>query len=159
MIDINEKKKQILKVIEPYYCEVHDYQEKGYDFLEKDDIFIAIHNPFNSFDMSIQLGEDKGIIFFGGCDRRYNGTEEDFILLKEDLEKIFSNKMWLLIFYSYTQERQFVYIEDAMTDDLKAEKLLYLFNGKFNIKRLKKDKAAIKTIKWDGEELAIKSFS
>lgn len=159
MIEISERKKQLLEIVKPYYYEVHDYQEKDYDFLEKDDIFIAIHNPFNTHDVSIQLGNDKGIIFFGGCDRKYSGTEADFILLKDDLKKILSNEMWLLLLYSSTIERQFIYTEDIETDNLKAEKLLYLFNGRFNVRRLKKDGAVIKTIKWDGEELVIRHFN
>lgn len=147
MLYINERKKELLQLVSKLQYEIHGFEDVGYDFLEKDEIFISIHNEIDNVQLAMQIGE-KNIIFFGGGSFDFKNDEEGFNFFLKNVTDIISNEL-KAITISNTTMTDIILSSNDVDENTDRNKILKCFiNKKYNLKKLKKAKTEVKIYSW-----------
>ncbi len=145
-MDFEERKQDILRLIEKNEIDIHDHTEKGYDFLESDEFFIMVKNKTSSQYLSLQIGINKLIIFCGGSSISFGSKDEDYNTFVLTLKQIFNNELFLISLRSNT-----IGIQNYFSKSEIADLFTLLRESNYSIRKLKKETITVKTIKWDFE--------
>ncbi len=131
----NSKRDQILSLLGVLKFEEHTFEDKGYEFLEVDAIFISVYNPNDDTKLSIELGEDFKLYFSGWCDK-YKGDENGYSLFCNALNGILSSILSVYVL-ELEEGTKYELAENVQIKDIKEVAILIPAFKKYRLKNAK----------------------
>lgn len=149
MIFTLEKQNELLSLLAEYKTEIHTFEDKGYDFLDIDQVFVTVRNPEGTNNLSVKLGKEF-TLFFGGWHKEYPATEEGYTEMLQVLQAITNCSQCVYVLSTFSSSR-YTIGKTLSEKELNDKSVKSILNSNVAFKGVKLRNAKLRLIAWQTE--------